>query len=77
MDVGLPGMNGIQATTLIREREATQGLRRIPIIAITGHGDRESCIKSGMDDYLQKPAMISDFEKMLDKWLFAKSAASN
>ena len=69
MDVGLPGINGIEATALIRKREADSGLKRVPIIAITGHGDRETCIRSGMDDYLQKPALISDFQKMLNKWL--------
>jgi CheY-like chemotaxis protein len=72
MDVGLPGIDGIEATTLIRKREASGGLKRVPIIAITGHGDRESCLRSGMDDYLQKPAMMSDFEKMLAKWLHAR-----
>lgn len=75
MDVGLPGIDGIEATALIRKREAASGLKRVPIIAITGHGDRETCIKSGMDDYLQKPALVSDFQKMLNKWLAAQPAS--
>ena len=57
MDVQMPEMDGLQAATLIRERERVTGTH-IPIIAVTAHamkGDRERCLAAGMDAYITKP----------------------
>src|SRR5438309_1312304 len=51
----MPGMDGFEATAAIRGREET---RRIPIVALTAHamtGDRDRCLKAGMDAYVAKP----------------------
>lgn len=69
MDVGLPGMDGCQATQLIRDREVRSNRKRVPIIALTAHSNKEQCLVAGMDDFLQKPALIADIKSMLDKWL--------
>jgi two-component system, sensor histidine kinase and response regulator len=57
MDVQMPGMNGLEATSLIRQMEV--GSRRhIPIIAMTARamaGDRQECLEAGMDGYVAKP----------------------
>ena len=59
MDISMPEMNGLEATTVIREAEADAGDGvRTPIIGLTAHaleGDKERCLEAGMDDYMPKP----------------------
>ena len=69
MDIGLPGIDGINATILIREKELIESRPRTPIVALTGHAERTKAILVGMDDFLQKPALISDIKSMVDKFL--------
>lgn len=57
MDIYMPGMDGTEATVIIRENEQKSG-HKARIIAITANESEESvkrCYDSGMDDYLVKP----------------------
>jgi CheY-like chemotaxis protein len=66
MDVQMPELNGHQATQLIRDM-LPEGLRP-RIVALTANameGDRESCLRKGMDDYVSKPIRLADLERVL------------
>ncbi len=68
MDVMMPEMDGFEATNAIRRREKTTG-KHLPIVAMTAHaleGDRERCLKAGMDAYLSKPVRPTALFEMIE-----------
>lgn len=69
MDIGLPGIQGLEATEQIRSREAVEARHQVPIVAVTCHAIKEQCFSSGMDDFLQKPVLLQDLGNMLEKWI--------
>ena len=69
MDLGLPGIDGWEAT---RQLKATPETRRIPVIALTAHamsGDREKALAAGCDDFdtkpIELPRLIEKIEALL------------
>jgi signal transduction histidine kinase/DNA-binding response OmpR family regulator len=67
MDVHMPGMDGLQATIAIREKEKSTGFHQ-PVIAMTAlamTGDRERCLAAGMDGYLSKPLDLQKLDEVL------------
>ncbi|HBG08179.1 MAG: hypothetical protein A2075_18280 [Geobacteraceae bacterium GWC2_58_44] len=75
MDCQMPQMDGFAAARVIRTHEADNGLRRLPIVALTANaitGDRERCLAVGMDDYLSKPFDLGQLRGILQRWLPGK-----
>jgi CheY-like chemotaxis protein len=71
MDCQMPELSGYEATRIIREREASTGGPHIPIVALAAnaqHGDRQRCLRIGMDDYLAKPIRQSELRGVLEHW---------
>ncbi len=71
MDMGLPDIDGWEATRQIR---AHPDVGTIPIIALTAHamaGDREKAIEAGCDDYdtkpIELPRLLGKIENQLEK----------
>ena len=73
MDVRLPRMDGLEATSLVRRREAeTAG--HLPIIGVTAYATSETgerCLSAGMDGHLFKPLAPADLSAAIDRALGA------
>ncbi len=69
MDLAMPDMSGLEATSIIREKELEQGRERKPIVAMTAFTQQENRLPPGMDDYIQKPVLLETLRHTLTKWL--------
>lgn len=77
-DCHMPNMDGYELTAQIRQREAALSQAPIPIIAITANalvGEAETCLKTGMSDYIAKPVEIGLLKSKLAHWLEQISVA--
>jgi CheY-like chemotaxis protein len=73
MDMGLPVVDGWEATRRLKAQPETKS---IPILALTAHamaGDREKAIEAGCDDYDTKPIELSRLLVKIEA-LLAKAA---
>jgi signal transduction histidine kinase/CheY-like chemotaxis protein/CHASE3 domain sensor protein len=72
MDIGLPGMDGIEAFKIIR---SDTNLQHIPVIALTASAmiaDRETILAHGFDAYIPKPIDENLFFKTINKTLYGE-----
>lgn len=79
MDCQMPEMDGIQATRMIRKREAVTGEHSL-IVAMTAHAmssDRLECLEAGMDDYISKPVSQKKLAEVIERWLPKSSRAAS
>ncbi|MCF8179077.1 MAG: response regulator [Sulfuritalea sp.] len=73
MDVQMPGLDGLEATRLIRKMP---GYASTPVIAVTANSSSEArakCSAAGMDDLLAKPFDSETLFGILLRWLSSRS----
>ncbi len=78
MDVQMPDLDGLEATHKIRQRYGENGGPKI--VAMTAFalaGDKEKCLKAGMNDYLSKPFFSDQVAAMIRKWGGSKESSKN
>ncbi|MDD5474645.1 MAG: response regulator [Candidatus Methanoperedens sp.] len=71
MDIGLPDVNGIEVTKIIK---SIPRYKNVPVIALTVYamkGEKEKILKSGLDDHISKPINVFDFKKKIISWVGA------
>ncbi|MFL6210577.1 MAG: response regulator [Pyrinomonadaceae bacterium] len=69
MDVQMPEMGGFEATAALRLKEQETG-QHLPVVAMTAHalkGDRERCLKAGMDGYVSKPIQAQKLKEEIER----------
>lgn len=64
MDIQLPGMDGLEATRLLKDDPDTRAIRVVAVTAFAMKGDRERILAAGCDDYLAKPVSYKDVLEM-------------
>lgn len=69
MDISLPGIDGLEATRILRQDPLT---RDLPVVALTAHamkGDDEQALEAGCIGYITKPIDTSRFVEILSGYL--------
>ena len=61
MDIQLPGMDGLEATALLKKDDATRGIPVIALTALAMKGDEERIRAAGCDGYIAKPMRYLEF----------------
>ena len=73
LDVQMPEMDGLETADYLVNHwhELHTGYERPTIVAMTAsamQGDREMCLRAGMDDYISKPIMMDSLQRTIEKW---------
>ena len=79
MDIAMPEMDGLEATRFVRDQMKAP-VCNVPIVAMTASaliGEREKCIKAGMNDYISKPFVPSELYDIIIRLLPGRIKSSS
>ncbi|MFP5258454.1 MAG: ATP-binding protein [Acidobacteriota bacterium] len=79
MDIQMPEMDGAEATRRIRDGEAGEAARGMPVVALTAYsmkGDRERFLSVGLDDYVSKPVDVDELFMVMRRVLDRPGASA-
>jgi two-component system cell cycle response regulator DivK len=71
MDIQLPGMDGLEATVLLKSDAATRGIPVIALTALAMKGDEQRILAAGCDGYIAKPMRYKEFLQVISARLEA------
>ena len=72
MDIGMPVLDGHEATRQLRERETRLKLPRVPVVALTAYAfesDAAKALDAGMDAHIAKPYSREQLREIVQRWL--------
>ncbi|MDR1376391.1 MAG: response regulator [Synergistaceae bacterium] len=78
MDHMMPGMDGVEATRVIRKEIGTEYARTVPIVALTANaifGSSEMFLQNGFDGFISKPIDIYQLDAILNQWVNKEESA--
>jgi two-component system, cell cycle response regulator DivK len=73
MDIQLPGMDGLEATALLKAEATTAGIPVIALTALAMKGDEERIRAAGCDGYIAKPLRYQEFLARISDFLPAQA----
>jgi CheY-like chemotaxis protein len=79
MDHMMPGMDGMEATKIIRNLN-DEKLKHIPIIALTANaisGMREMYLENGFNDFISKPIEVKELDRIMQDWVPKEKKQTN
>lgn len=79
MDVEMPGLDGIEVTRRFRMIETSKGFKRTTIVGLSAHAfheNRNLALQAGMDDYLTKPVVFGELDRVLTDCSQRKGSSS-
>ena len=69
MDIQMPGLDGMTATSILKGDPVTSGLKIIALTSFAMRGDREKFLAAGFDGYLSKPISTREMPDLVKRWL--------
>lgn len=69
LDIVLPDINGIQIIHWLRQQPCTHSIPVIAVTALARSGDRDRIMKAGFTDYLLKPYLLEDLNRLVQRYL--------
>jgi two-component system cell cycle response regulator DivK len=69
MDIQLPGMDGLEATALLKNDPGTAGIPVIAVTAMAMKDDQEKCRRAGCDAYIAKPLRYQELYAVIEELL--------
>ena len=75
LDLHMPDYSGYEVINMVRDLEHKTDIR-LPVVAVTAsvsQDERQKCIASGFDDYIPKPVMVDDLDRVLSRLFGVKA----
>ncbi len=69
MDISLPGMDGLEATGVLKQDPATKDINVVVLTAHAMKGDEEKVLAAGCDGYITKPIDTREFPKTVARFI--------